>query len=58
MRRWEIRRMIQETQPFDPLLLLVVTIEKLMEKGILNDEDFCEMLRDQVAMAESVPHYE
>jgi hypothetical protein len=58
MRRWEIRRHFQETRPFDHLLFLAVLVEKLMDKGIMEDPDFMEMLRDHQLLTEQIPHYE
>lgn len=57
MRRWEIRRQIQSTHPFDLSTFAIILLEKLMEKGLVSDEEFMEMLREQVAMAD-VTHYE
>jgi hypothetical protein len=57
MRRWEIRRYIQETRPFDLLLFTAVLLEKLSDKMILSDEDIMELIEDQRALAEQA-HYE
>ena len=57
MRRWEIRRYIQETRPFDDLLFLCAMLEKLSERKLITDEDIMNMLEDQRRMAEQ-PHYE
>lgn len=57
MRRWEIRRYTQETQPFDPLLFIAVLLEKLSEKKILSDEEIMEMIEDQRLLADQA-HYE
>lgn len=58
MRRWEIRRHFQETRPFDQLLFLTVLIEKLMDKKVLDDGEFIQMLRDHQMLLEQIPHYE
>ena len=39
MRRWEIRRYIQDTKPFEPELFMAVLLEKLSDKNILSDQD-------------------
>lgn len=57
MRRWEIRRYIQETRPFDLLLFTAVLLEKLSDKKILSDEEIMELIEDQRALAEQA-HYE
>jgi hypothetical protein len=57
MRRWEIRRYIQETRPFDLLLFTAVLLEKLSDKKILSDEDIMELIENQRALAEQA-HYE
>ena len=57
MRRWEIRRLVQETRPFDQLLFIAVLIEKLSDKKILSDEEIMGMFDDQRRLAEQA-HYE
>jgi hypothetical protein len=57
MRRWEIRRLIQETRPFDVLLFTAVLIEKLSDKKILSDEEIMAIFEDQRRLAEQA-HYE
>ena len=57
MRRWEIRRLIQETRPFDHLLLTCVLLEKLTEKKILSDEEVMNLFDDQRRLGEQA-HYE
>ena len=57
MRRWEIRRLIQETRPFDQLLFMAVLIEKLTDKKVLTDEEVMGMFDDQRRLAEQA-HYE
>lgn len=57
MRRWEIRRLVQETRPFDQLLFIAVLIEKLSDKKILSDEEIMSMFDDQRRLAEQA-HYE
>lgn len=57
MRRWEIRRLVQETRPFDQLLFIAVLVEKLSDKKILTDEEIMAMFDDQRRLAEQA-HYE
>lgn len=57
MRRWEIRRYIQETKPFDLLLFTTVLLEKLSDKKILSDEEIMGLIQDQRRLAEQA-HYE
>lgn len=57
MRRWEIRRLVQETRPFDQLLFIAVLIEKLSDKKVLSDEEIMAMFDDQRRLAEQA-HYE
>jgi hypothetical protein len=57
MRRWEIRRYIQETQPFDLLLFTCVLVEKLSEKKIFSDTEIMDMIEDQRRLADQA-HYE
>ncbi|HEY1975133.1 MAG TPA: hypothetical protein VGG89_01140 [Candidatus Baltobacteraceae bacterium] len=57
MRRWEIRRLVQETRPFDQLLFIAVLIEKLSDKKILSDEEIMDMFQEQRRLAEQA-HYE
>ncbi len=57
MRRWEIRRYIEETRPFDLLLFTTVLLEKLSDKKILSDEEIMAMIEDQRRLAEQA-HYE
>jgi hypothetical protein len=57
MQRWEIRRYVQETQPFDPLLFLAVLLEKLSDKKILSDEEIMDMIGEQSRLADQA-HYE
>jgi len=57
MRRWEIRRLVQETRPFDQLLFIAVLVEKLSDKGILSDDEIMAMFQDQRRLAEQA-HYE
>jgi hypothetical protein len=57
MRRWEIRRYIQETRPFDLLLFTTVLLEKLSDKKILSDEEIMNMFEDQRRLADQA-HYE
>jgi hypothetical protein len=57
MRRWEIRRYIQETRPFDLLLFTTVLLEKLSDKKILSDEEIMTMFEDQRRLADQA-HYE
>lgn len=57
MRRWEIRRYIQETRPFDLLLFTTVLLEKLSDKKIITDEEIMGMIEDQRRLADQA-HYE
>jgi len=57
MRRWEIRRHIQETRPFDLLLFTAVLLEKLSEKNVFTDDEIMGMFEDQRRLAEQA-HYE
>ena len=57
MRRWEIRRYIQDTTPFDLMLFTTVLLEKLSELKILTDEDIIVLIQDQRRLAEQA-HYE
>lgn len=57
MQRWEIRRYVQDTRPFDPLLFITVLLEKLSDKNILSDEDIMSMIEDQCRLADQA-HYE
>lgn len=57
MRRWEIRRLIQETRPFDVLLFMAVLVEKLSDKKILSDEEIMGIFEDQRRLGEQA-HYE
>lgn len=57
MRRWEIRRLVQETRPFDQLLFIAVLIEKLSDKKVLSDEEIMDMFQEQRRLAEQA-HYE
>ena len=58
MKRWEIRRHIEQTHPFDAILFVTVLVEKLMDAGVLSDAEFLEMLSHQQGLAEQIPHYE
>lgn len=57
MRRWEIRRLIQETRPFDQMLFLAVLVEKLCDKNVLTDDEVMGIFEDQRRLAEQA-HYE
>lgn len=57
MRRWEIRRHIQGTAPFDPQLFMAVLLEKLSDHKILSDEDILHMIEDQRHLADQA-HYD
>lgn len=57
MRRWEIRRYIQETLPFDAPLFVAVLLEKLSDKRVLSDEEIMDMIQDQRLLADQA-HYE
>ena len=56
MQRWEIRRYIQDTKPFDVLLFTTVLLEKLSDKNILSDADILALIEGQRGLAEQ-PHY-
>lgn len=57
LRRWEIRRRIQETHPFKLATFITVLIEYMLEKGILTDQRFLDMLAETSAMTDQI-HYE
>jgi len=57
MRRWEIRRLMQEIRPFDNLLFTASLVEKLSEKNILSDEEIMGIFDDQRRLAEQA-HYD
>lgn len=57
MRRWEIRRYIQETTPFDVMLFTAVLLEKLSDLKILSDDDIMGLIQDQRGLAEQA-HYD
>ena len=57
MQRWEIRRYIQDTKPFDVLLFTTVLLEKLTDKKILSDEDIIHLIEAQRGLAEQA-HYQ
>jgi hypothetical protein len=57
MRRWEIRRLMQETRPFDNLLFMAVLVEKLTDKKMLTDDEVMGLFEDQRRLAEQA-HYE
>ena len=57
MRRWEIRRHMQETRPFDLLLFTAVLVEKLTDKNLVTDEEIMDMFDAQRRLGEQA-HYE
>jgi len=54
MKRWELRRHIQETRPFELLTFTMILLEKLCDKGILTDDELMQMLKDQQNMSDPV----